>query len=470
MIQSEPVASLLLDEGNARFREDARGQDAALTAILALAWQKVLNLAKDIIEQDSINPTEVPISVHEHGGIVVIEGNRRLAALKLLRDPELAREASDALGEDLVERFRRLQRLGRGPDAIDVYVAKSREAAKHWLDLRHTGENNGVGVVQWESWQTNNFRRRRGSQADKATIFCDAIEVEYPDDDDLVVKVAKVRRTKLTTLGRLVGDPDVRRDFGFDFYNDEVVFHYATDDMLPGIRRMFSDLADGGVTVTGIKTKNHRETYVNERAVDLPPRDRKLAQRRSAGEKASGAQASGDRAARAAAEDANGDASHGSEEKKRDREQQPERVVFEGMKLPHVSERIRNLLKQAQKINIDDSPQITAILVRVLVELVVTVAIMKSVVQGKEGDSLKKKIRCALHRLDPNCENAIKCDKSLEMAWTRTQGNDATLVQSLHAFVHNPHGAATPLEVRAYSATFREMLKRLDDLIGNEPL
>lgn len=469
MIHSEPVASLLLDESNARFREDAPGQDAALTDILKLAWQKVFNLAKDIIEQDSVNPTEVPIAVHEHGCIVVIEGNRRLAALKLLRHPELAREASVALDEDLVERFRQLQKLGTGPDSIDVYIAKSREAAKHWIDLRHTGENNGVGVVPWETWQVNNFRRRRGSQADKATIFCDSIEVEYPNEDDLLVKVETVRRTRLTTLGRLVGDPFVRRDFGFDFFNDQVIFEYSSDDMLPGIQRIFSDLADT-VTVTNIKTKSNRENYVRDRAPVLPPRERKLAKPRLPGEKPSGFQPSTDQEAQTEEKPTNGDASQSSEEKKRrNREQPQERMVFEGVKLPHLNGRIRNLLKQAQKINIDDSPQVTAILVRVLVELVVTEAIMRSVVKGNEGDSLKKKIENALLTLDPNCGKPSKRDKSLEMAWTRTQGSNETLVQSLHAFVHNPHGAATPQEVREFSATFRKMLESLDDLIGQVP-
>lgn len=99
-------------------------------------------------------------------------------------------------------------------------------------------------------------------------------------------------------------------------------------------------------------------------------------------------------------------------------------------------------------------------------ELVVTDAIAAGAVQGKEGDTLKKKIRTGLLALDPECENPMKRDKTLEMAWTRSQDADGMAVQSLHAFVHNVYGDPTASEVRALSMTFRVFLERLDQLIA----
>lgn len=107
-----------------------------------------------------------------------------------------------------------------------------------------------------------------------------------------------------------------------------------------------------------------------------------------------------------------------------------------------------------------------AILIRILLELVITDAIEKSVVKGAESDTLKIKCKNALLSLDPNCENPVKRDKSLTMAWTRTQDNDGMAVQSLHAFVHNIYGDPTPSEVRTLSATFRPVIERIDVVMG----
>lgn len=454
MIRHEPVASLLLDEANPRFPVPVDGQDAAITEILLDAPSKMLNLARDIAEQGSVNPTELPVAVEEDGTLVVIEGNRRLAALKLLADPELARDASEQVALDLVKRLRESAALGVGPQQLDVYVAADRDAAKHWIDLRHTGENEGVGVLGWAAWQANNFRRRRGTQADRATIFCSAVEAEFPDDKELRALVAQVRKERLTTLGRLIADPDVRREFGFDFDDDGVVFYFPHDDLDRGLRRVFRDLADS-ITVTDIKTKKQRATYVAEREDELPSRANRSAQGRTPGSSNSATPPPPDSTKQ----------SDGPKPKPKAKAQ-PEKVIFQGLKLPHCNPRISSLLASAQKIDIDSSPQVAAILIRILLELVITDAIDKSVVKGAESDSLKVKCKNALLSLDSNCENPVKRDKSLTMAWTRTQDNDGMAVQSLHAFVHNIYGDPTPSEVRTLSATFRPVVERIDLAMG----
>ncbi|WP_147385307.1 hypothetical protein [Propionibacterium ruminifibrarum] len=495
MVINEAVSGLLLDERNPRFREQVNGQDEAVTVLLLDAADKLVNLAHDIATQNSLNPTDLPVVVEEDGELVVIEGNRRLAALKLLRNPALATAAAAELDEPLVGKFKTLQQIGVGPDSIDAFQADSREAARHWIKLRHTGENDGVGVVGWKSWQTNNYRRRRGSQADRATMFCEAVEVDFPDDTELLSNVVAVRQNRLTTLGRLVADPDVRRDFGFQFDEDAVLFDYETDDLRAGVSRIFSDLAltANGVSVTDIKSKDQRRQYVADRSEVLPNRANRLSTPRRPGEKSSldlldendggtstdvrgGVSSVGSGVGNGAGSAGNRTSTSGelnnrggiSVKGRNGKTPPPENVIFKSLKMPHLNPRIRELLDMSHKINIVDAAPVSGILVRVLLELTVTEAIACGAVTGAtEGDSLKKKVRQALLTLDRNCENPSKRDKSLEMAWTRTQDGDALAVQSLNAFVHNIHGNAAPSEVRALSQTFRPVLERLDQLIGS---
>lgn len=465
MTQNEPISGLLLDETNPRFAEAVSGQDDAITSLLLDAPSKMINLARDIVTVGELNPTEIPVAVEEDGDLIIIEGNRRLACLKILANPDLASAAADELELDLVKRFRDLAKIGTAPRAMDVYVATDRESAKHWIELRHTGENDGVGVLEWASWQANNFNRRRGSQADRATVFCNAVEAAFAGNTSLVANVEKVRRNKLTTLGRLVADPDVRAAFGFGFENDGIVFYYPAAALEPGFERIFADLA-GNLTVTEIKTKEQRTAFVRDRHEALPDRVHLLANPIPAEDADERNEAPGSTEQESKPAQTDGDGGEESPEKPRPKPAKAEPVIFHGLRLSYVNPRISKLLKAAQQINIDDSAQVSAVLIRVILELVVSEGIEKKVVNATESAALKKKLREALLALDPQCFNPIARNKSLEMAWTRTQDNDGMAVQSLHAFVHNLYGDPTSSEVRSLSTTFRPVLEGVDRLIG----
>lgn len=440
------MAGLLLDENNPRFVQPVDSQKEAINALLADAPLKLLRLAEDIASEGAVNPTELPVVVEEDGNLIVVEGNRRLAALKLLRNPVLA---------DAPEHQRRLQALAKedkGPDSLVVFHAASRDDAKHWIDLRHTGENDGVGVVGWESWQSNNFRRRRGSQADRATMFCNAVVQDFPDESQLLADIETVRRERLTTLGRLVADPDVRRDFGFDFRDDQIVFHFDPIELLPGFKKIFRDLA-GEVGVSQIKSKEQRQEYLKESHQELPPRQKRLTEARAPGPVETVEAES---------------ATEGSGGTKKTRRTMPrsERVIFQGLTLAKVDLRTSKLLREAQTIEIDAAPGVAAILVRVIVELVVTEANVRLSTGVGEAERLKRKLGSALLAIDPNMKDPGKRDKSLEPAWVRSQDEHPLIVQTMHAFVHNVMANPTAGEVRELSRTFRPLLEQLDLHLG----
>jgi hypothetical protein len=458
MYGEHPVASLLLDEANPRFDVEAASQREAANKILAESPQKLLRLAEDIASETSINPTELPVIVEEDGDLVVIEGNRRLAALKLLRKPDLADDP------DVQKRFAKVAETGVGPESVFCYKAENRATARHWLELRHTGENDGIGVVPWETWQSNNFRRRPGSQADRANIFCAAIETDFPDEADLLADVAKVRRERLTTLGRLVGDPDVRQNFGFDFAEDGIEFHYDREDIREGIIKIFQDLA-GNLGVTQIKSKAHRAEYIRKaaEALVLPPRGLRREAPRQPGIADVGG---GSTPAPGTPAAPDGTGTGGSTRRTMPRE---ENVIFKGLRLRKVGPRVSRFLEQAQKVDIETAPAVAAVALRVVIELTVTDAVVRLGV-GKESDYLRTKIRAVLKQLDPDIENPRKRDKTLDAIWTRSQDQSTGVaVQAIHAFVHNVMAQPTPGEVREYSRTFRVLLERTDDLLDGVP-
>src|SRR5579872_3618632 len=117
------VTSLLLDQQNPRLPQSggALGQRQIIDELVT--HDSVYDLAKDITTQGFF-PTEILLGVHDGDQIVVIEGNRRLAALKLLINAELA-------PQPYLERFRRLSEkiTATVVAKVNVSLAPSREAA-----------------------------------------------------------------------------------------------------------------------------------------------------------------------------------------------------------------------------------------------------------------------------------------------------------------------------------------------------
>lgn len=128
------VTSLLLDHENPRLPQSggALGQRQIIDELVE--HDAVYELARDITTQGFF-PTEILLGVRDGDQLVIIEGNRRLAALKLLINPELAPQPH-------LEKFRRLSEKITATviSKIQVSIAPSREAATPILLSRHTAQ------------------------------------------------------------------------------------------------------------------------------------------------------------------------------------------------------------------------------------------------------------------------------------------------------------------------------------------
>ncbi len=161
----------------------------------------MLALARDLAERGEGNPTELPIVIKDGSKFVVLEGNRRFAALKLLSDPTLA---DDKTHQAAFERIRK--NGGSPPRSLFCAVSKDRQDADPWLTLRHTGANDGVGVRVWSAEQTARHRKRMKAPVDSGTVrsiaIADELTEAYQADTTLVDAINKVRTEKLTNIGR----------------------------------------------------------------------------------------------------------------------------------------------------------------------------------------------------------------------------------------------------------------------------
>jgi hypothetical protein len=219
------IGSLLLDQSNPRIPPVANQRDA-LQQVLDDQQEKLANLSESIVEE-GISPIDlwfVEKSALHSGKWVVLEGNRRIAALKILSNPSVLTDLT--LSNSLKKRFETAAK-SFSPTAVEPIwcVATTRDDANLWIQRRHTGEDQGRGIVAWNGQAKDRFRG--GSPALQALEFV-RLNGNLTSDQQ-----AALSGRFITTLGRLVDSPAVRNILGLDLKKKELFSTVAADDLRP---------------------------------------------------------------------------------------------------------------------------------------------------------------------------------------------------------------------------------------------
>lgn len=204
-IQSIHITQLLLDVENPR--HDVINDQPQIIKQL-LDTEQIYNLAKDIANQGSLSPLDIIGVLPTKSGVdyIVLEGNRRVCACLLLNNPELASS------RQVIKNFKSLQNGGNYPQEISCRIFQSRDEADHWIQLRHEGQQNGIGTKRWDSTQIARYSDKKGRTNPniQATKILDFALTESIIDED------KKPSFSITTLQRYLNNPFVRNIFGLE--------------------------------------------------------------------------------------------------------------------------------------------------------------------------------------------------------------------------------------------------------------
>ena len=153
------IKNIILDLNNPRHKPKKTQKE--IIKYLAQHKSGLVRLAKSIIAH-GLNPTDLPILYKKSKNkFVVLEGNRRIATLILLNDPN---KISD---KEINTYFRILHENFKShiPKFINCVVYDKLESKdiKYWIQLKHTGINNGVGIVTWDPIQKARFAKKISS-------------------------------------------------------------------------------------------------------------------------------------------------------------------------------------------------------------------------------------------------------------------------------------------------------------------
>ena len=232
------VEDLQFDEKNARIPTQ-KSQLGALTSLLkeqslSGGKNKILNLVEDI-SQIGIGPHEnfiVERSPHDKTKYIVLEGNRRLAALKLLNDPNLCKDLSITAVERHRKNYIKIDTV--------ICVVLDRASAKVWIQRKHAGEMDGRGTVPW-----TRIQRLRSGERTKEIAILDYIldRTESPEVKELLESfdypISNLERLSSLVLSALP----------YEYSDGNIIEIGETDNTYAVLEDIVADLGSGVIVV-----------------------------------------------------------------------------------------------------------------------------------------------------------------------------------------------------------------------------
>jgi len=230
-IEQIEIKKIFLDLENPR-HEPYQSQEEVIEYLCKNEY--VYALAQDIVKI-GINPLEIMAVIpntdnNDQDTYIIAEGNRRLCALKLLVDPELAPSEER-------KNFKSLSKLWSPIHTISAIVFENREAVAEWLERIHGGLQGGIGRKQWSSEQKTRFT------GDIKNVMAQQL-LDYAQMKNMITPEERVN--KISTVQRFISNPLFKDALGVDTSkNDELQRIRLVPDFDLILEKFINDLKSG---------------------------------------------------------------------------------------------------------------------------------------------------------------------------------------------------------------------------------
>lgn len=439
--QNLRLSNLYLDLKNPRY-EEQKSQNDALNTIADEQKGKLLVLLKDILE-NGLNPSDVPIVMPDptrNNGYVVLEGNRRIAALKLFKKPGIL------TNETVRKRYNKLhdEYRWKAIKTVECLIVNSREEASLWIERKHEGEMNGAGTVRWDNVQKSRFLSNKTGKDSRAVQLIDFIRAASEGDREFSDSLQKV---SATNLERLLGTPDIRSTLGLEYNHGEYSSRLEWVEVLKGLKTIVKRLSQDDFNVRAIYHKEDRMRFINAIPVeDLPDKAKKSETAWKLRDFTSEGRCAKALGTNVYTKEEDGKKFEQSESKLSSSSQSERpisRTMFlpEGLMLSIPNDRVNRIYYELKQISHQTMPNTSAVMLRVFLELstdcyLESFGLLKDgILSGSRSGDLKSKINLVIKNLcDKNYLDDAKA-KGMRDELNAKQGSYC--VDTLNAYVHN---------------------------------
>lgn len=206
----------------------------------SVGYQYMLNLAEDIKNHGLLGNQQVVLVYSKTmKKYIVYEGNRRVAAIKLLLSPS----SFEFLDKSIRDKAAKIA----GEMSIPItevwgYVTDEKEAY-FIMERLHSGEDRGRGVKAWSAREKEAFKVRQNNQKSIAYLI-DFYIKKYCNNYDITSIMP------YTTIQRIFGNREVKAKLGLDI-NDESTFTKIKMELIVKVARKVEESARSeGISVT----------------------------------------------------------------------------------------------------------------------------------------------------------------------------------------------------------------------------
>ena len=460
---------------------------------------KIVGLARSIAEH-GLNPTESWAIVHEDNKYVVLEGNRRLVACRLLDNPRKAPDPQTAATFERIKRGVRTTGSYLNPSCVEF---EHRADARYWIHLKHHGAGSGEGTAAWGPEMVYLDQVNSGSNPVEWNEFWYWLEETYQHDRPLVDLIDQARREQYTLMDR-VYTWKVKELLGASFTQPgQINVNVDPDKIKPFIHKLITGMltpqpkdpeAPGAadILVISSRTLNNRKPAAKKLAdvwkdtigdTDVTPTSTGTtspAQDAGGTEQApgpSGASSStagtgaADNLASGAATEQKKPRPEGGSRPRQPKPRKSETHLYHGVQRTHMPDRLRNMLQECSQLEITASPETASVMARVVVEAASDALIDHQSLQLKQRATLQDKLAVVMRHLDPllDSKNPTRLELAGTWAAVRTDTANGHFVRDLNSCVHFFQFTAAPEMAKRANALFTPLLNAINAELGNPP-
>ena len=268
-IKGISLDEILLDTDNVRLNVTGKVAQSSLLADL-FNYENAMELVLSIVE-NGVFPDELPVVIEQDGKYIVIEGNRRIAALKAIQKPDIAPDSFAT----------KIKNLGTLPNvqSVNVVIARSREAtnkliaSKHtkttrrrWKTLRQAYFYKTLLNSPTETWTIESLQKafpEHNIQKFIRMLEMHKIAKSFDYPTDAALKVHDERNFSISTFERIYTNQQVQELLGFEFANDgSVKIKSDLEAFEKALQRIAYDIAVKIVTSRSLNAEGDIRGYI----------------------------------------------------------------------------------------------------------------------------------------------------------------------------------------------------------------
>lgn len=265
-IQEINIAELVNYFENPRHAIANSEEDTLKKLFEAVGNQYMLNLAEDVQKNGLLgNQQIVVVYAEEANKYVVYEGNRRVAAIKLLLNPDWF----SFLDRATIDKAKRIGQLGGMPEVISCYVTDEQEAF-FIMERLHSGEDKGRGIKQWTPREKEAFKVRQSHEKNLSYLIDFYVKKHFDGLDITTI-------LPFTTIQRIFNNREIKKQIGLDISNERTFTATRMQLVIDASEWIVKEAEAAGIAVTRLFNKARAiedkllpwiQTYMQENNID----------------------------------------------------------------------------------------------------------------------------------------------------------------------------------------------------------